>query len=358
MAPKAAESTKDTTTATATAENPEQQQTQPQTAAEIAATEQALGLTPPAPAAADTKKATQTLPAKVPVRMGVAPTNIEEGWRLAQFIAQSELVPKGYRGRPADVLVAIQYGMEVGLPPMAALHSIYVTNGRPSLWGDGFLAVIMASPRYKDHAEYYIVDGNEKEFLVASDLAKDDTMAVTTFWRTDSARPRTATFSIAKAKKAGLWTKAGPWQEYPDRMLKYRARGFAGHDAFPDVLRGITMVEIARDEPPIDVEPEPAREVKRLSETKSADAAVPATSAPVHVQKVEEVTLDAASVVDVAQFMGGFSIKLSNGITVDTTEVADAVELEKGKGTKYKFRLTCARADDGNLQLKSYVIAD
>lgn len=286
--------TKDTpdTSATAVAD-PEERAPAPQSKEEIAATEQALGLS--------TTKENKPAPQRAAVRMGVAPTTIEEAWRLANVIASSELVPKGYRGRPADVLVAIQYGMEVGLPPMAALHSVFVTNGRPSLWGDGFLAVIMASARYKDHAEYYIVDGQEKEFLIAADLAKDDTMAVTTFWRTDSARPRTATFSIAKAKKAGLWSKKGPWQEYPDRMLKMRARGFAGHDAFPDVLRGIRTAEEARDtqdeDTAIDVVPvqvapvQPRRASEALAEP--SPTAVPPADQPAPAGTPASVPADA-----------------------------------------------------------------
>ena len=49
------------------------------------------------------------------------------------------------------------------------------------------------------------------------------------------------------AKRAGLWTKAGPWQTYPRRMLQMRARSFALRDAFPDVLKGLISVEEALD---------------------------------------------------------------------------------------------------------------
>jgi hypothetical protein len=37
--------------------------------------------------------------------------------------------------------------------------------------------------------------------------------------------------------------------DYPDRMLSMRARGFAGRDAFPDLLRGIKTAEEVRDIP-------------------------------------------------------------------------------------------------------------
>ena len=51
------------------------------------------------------------------------------------------------------------------------------------------------------------------------------------------------------AKKASLWTKPGPWQQYPDRMLQMRARGFALRDTFADVLRGLISREEAEDMP-------------------------------------------------------------------------------------------------------------
>jgi hypothetical protein len=190
------------------------------------------------------------------VRLGIAPTTLEEGWRLAQMFAKSELVPKAFRGRPEDIMVCIQYGLEIGLPPMAALSSIAVINGRASLWGDGFIAVLMSSPLYEDHDEYYEVSGVRKDRLTADDLKQDATTAVCTFWRQGKRTPVTRAFSIAQAKKAGLWGKAGPWQEYGDRMLSMRARGFAGRDAFPDLLRGIKTAEEVMDTPPdIDVRP-------------------------------------------------------------------------------------------------------
>jgi len=306
----------------------------PQTDAEIAATEQGLEVSTTTPA-----------PARQPVRMGVAPTTIDEAWRLSRFIADSEMVPKAYRKRPADVLVAIQLGMELGLPPMAALHSIFVANGQPSLYGDGFLAVIMASPVYADHDEYFLVGGERREIVTQADLDKVDTCAVCTFWRKGSARPRTATFSVANAKKAGLWGKAGPWSEFPYRMMKFRARGFAGRDAFPDVLRGIRIdVEVA------DLPPEPqVVQVQR----RSASAPAPVEAAPV----VEPVQLGPITVARVEPFMDHYVVTLGDGTQVETSDATDALDLEKLRETTQALRLTCVR-DGERLHLQSFAVAE
>lgn len=226
--------------------------------------------------------------AKAPVRMGLAPTTLDEAWRMSQFMANSEMVPKQYQQKPADVLVAIQYGMELGFAPMQALQSIAVINGRPSVWGDGILALIMSSQHYRDHDEYFEVavqDGQQwvmqrRDGLTAEDLKSDNTKAVCSFWRHGKQTPVTRRFSVAQAKKAALLGKQGPWQNYPDRMMSMRARGFAARDAFPDVLRGIKTPEeamdTALDELPI-VEPERVQP-RRASETRVIDQ--PAAAAP------------------------------------------------------------------------------
>jgi hypothetical protein len=72
--------------------------------------------------------------------------------------------------------------------------------------------------------------------------------------------PTVVRFSVADAKKAGLWGKSGPWQQYPGRMMTLRARGFALRNAFADALRGLITAEEAQDYPVQAPAPEPVRE--------------------------------------------------------------------------------------------------
>ena len=298
-------------------------------------------------------------------RMGIAPTNIEEGWRLAQIFAKSEMVPKGFRGKPEDVIVAIQMGVELGLAPMQALGSIAVINGRAGVWGDGLLALIMAAKSvYADHDEYFEAPVNallmeRREQLTAADLKDDRTCAVCVFVRHGKATPIIRRFSVGQAKKAGLLSKPGPWAEYPDRMLAMRARSYAARDGFPDILRGIHGAEELRDSPPPDDERGPVvREVRRVSETPAPTPLTPTPPAvPAGTTPVATTTLGPIAVSHVEQFLGGLTVLLADGVAVDVADAADAMELAKFAGTSHLVRLVCTQ-QAGRWSLVSFGIAD
>lgn len=161
----------------------------------------------------------------------LAPKDLNEAMRFADMLASSSIVPKDYVGKPGNCLVAIQWGMELGLQPMQAMQSIAVINGRPSLWGDAMLALVKAHPAFEWIKEEC-----------------DGSVAICTIKR--RGEPEVVqSFSLEEAKRAGLTGKPGPWTQYPKRMLQMRARGFALRDAFPDALRGVVSAEEARDTP-------------------------------------------------------------------------------------------------------------
>jgi hypothetical protein len=178
-------------------------------------------------------------PAKVAVNAGgklaaFVPNSLEEAWRLAGALAASGMTPKAYGGDQNKIMVGIIAGAEVGLTPFAALQSIAVIGNNPSLWGDGALALVQASGLLDDMEE--TDDGDE---------------ATCRLNRQGRKTPIIRTFSMEDAKKAGLAGKAGPWTQYPARMRQMRARAFALRDGFSDVLKGLHIVEEARDYTPM-----------------------------------------------------------------------------------------------------------
>lgn len=161
----------------------------------------------------------------------LAPQNLEEAFKFAEILSKSKLVPKDFEGNQGNILVAIQWGAELGLQPMQAMQNIAVINGRPSLWGDSVIALVKASPL----CEYVV------EYVTDS--------AATCRVKRRSEPEQIRTFTVDDAKKAGLYGKQGPWTQYPKRMMQMRARSWALRDVFPDVLRGMPVAEELMDMP-------------------------------------------------------------------------------------------------------------
>ena len=168
---------------------------------------------------------------------GVQLTSMEEMYRFAQCVVNSGFAPKSFTS-PEAVLMAVQHGMELGLKPAQALQSIAVINGKPVIYGDAALALV------RGHAEC--------EDVVETTEGAGDSMTAKCIVTRRGKTPVARTFSVAQAKKAKLWNKAGPWTDYPERMLSMRARSWAMRDAFPDALKGVGIAEEVRD-----IEPKP-----------------------------------------------------------------------------------------------------
>ena len=199
----------------------------------------------------------------------LAPTNIAEAMEVAQMLSKSNLVPKDYQGNPGNVIIAIQWGAEIGLQPLQAMQSIAVINGRPSIWGDAMLAIVRGSGLLEHITEE--CDGN---------------LAVCTVKRR-SEEATSREFAMEDAKRAGLTGKQGPWSQYPKRMLQLRARAFALRDVFPDVLRGVYVAEEAQDMPREvhmgaveEVQSKPAIATTRSDKVRAAAAKSKAVQAP------------------------------------------------------------------------------
>lgn len=155
--------------------------------------------------------------------------------RWADRICNTDMVPKAYKGKPDNIIVAVQMGAELGLRPMQSLINIMTTNGMPSVWGDAMLALCKGHPAYVSTDEKIDGEGDKRKATCITVRRGEP--------------PVTRTFSVEDAKKAGLWGQ-NIWAKYPDRMLAMRARGFALRDAFPDKLRGLVSVEEAQDYTP------------------------------------------------------------------------------------------------------------
>jgi hypothetical protein len=164
------------------------------------------------------------------------PRNLEEAWRMAQIFAKSTMVPPQFRNSPEDIIVATQYGAEVGLSWTSSLSWICVIKGRPSLWGRGAAGVISAHP-----------DCEHFEISHTGDFEEGTLTAHCTIKRRGR-NPVTASFSWEQAKRAGL-DKKDTYKAYPHDMLGWKALHRASNTTFGDALCGLSIAEDVMDIP-------------------------------------------------------------------------------------------------------------
>ncbi|MCF7945937.1 MAG: hypothetical protein K9L24_03695 [Spirochaetia bacterium] len=202
------------------------------------------------------------------------PTTKSEAYKLAESFSQSSFCPASYRNKPAEVYLAMAYGAQVGLNPLLAVQNIAVVNGKPAVYGDALTAIAQGHQETEEYEDGY----------------KDNGTAFCKITR--KGRTIYREFSVEMAKRAGLWGK-NTWAQYPERMLLWRARGWAVRDAFADVLMGLWSVEEAIDNPDRDITPrqetsaEPGP-TKKADSLKNRIKGTPAEEAPAEQEDPRE----------------------------------------------------------------------
>lgn len=139
----------------------------------------------------------------------------------ARVLAQSNLLPAAYAGRPQNVLIAMEYGASLNLPPMQALQGINVINGKPTASAD-LMAALVRRAGHKLRIE------------------GDDARCTATIVRADDPdHPMSVTWTMDKAQRAGLVKRNPTWQAYPGAMLRARAISDVARMAANDALHGV-----------------------------------------------------------------------------------------------------------------------
>lgn len=149
------------------------------------------------------------------------PTTMAEAEQLAQRLAQSALLPDGLRGKPADVLITLITGHELGLSPMQSVRGLHVVKGRAVMSADLAVGLVKRNSACRHFR------------LVAS----DDKAATYETLREGEPEPTRMTFTIDQARQAGL--VADNWKRFPSAMLRARCSLALARAVYPDVLQGV-----------------------------------------------------------------------------------------------------------------------
>jgi len=206
--------------------------------------------------------------------------SLRDKWQMAEMLAQSQLVPKDFRGKPGDILIVADIAASLALTVAQGLQTIACINGRPVMWGDGLKGVAYRSPLCEWIKEieigaclhckapvHRVVQEESGEIhwrhqgtnafeCVGAKTRADISSADDSYGYRCSAKRRgepnivVNEFTFGDAKNARLLDKDGPWKTYgPRRMCRMRARSWTLRDAFPDVLKGLAMREEVVDIP-------------------------------------------------------------------------------------------------------------
>ena len=207
----------------------------------------------------------------------IAPTTVEEAARMAKAVIAGQLAPSSYNNDPNKIMLGIMAALEAGLPPLYGLRQIAIINGRPTIWGDGAMALVQAKNLILDYKEEQIGAHPHSNDL---SMWPDEFGFRVTIRRRGQEGAYVGEFTVGDAKRAKLWLNASkkPWIEHPLRMLKIRARSFALRDGFADALGGIAIREeiedtfdVAEDRKvEIDLEAAPAVEAPPMPEESEA----------------------------------------------------------------------------------------
>ncbi|MEO0467606.1 MAG: hypothetical protein AAF216_13780 [Pseudomonadota bacterium] len=172
----------------------------------------------------------QQQPRKAAVNIGergMMPTNLEEGFRMAQAISASGVS----RDKPEAILIQMQVGFELGIPPMTAVKNIPIIKGKP------FIETAMAAALVESKG---MLERGTKIVCTFEGEGKDLTATVTSTPR--GGQPITSEVVMSELPNAN---NNALYKSQPKRMLKARAVGFHIRDYYSAATLGLMFAEEA-----------------------------------------------------------------------------------------------------------------
>jgi hypothetical protein len=166
---------------------------------------------------------------------GSAPATLDGAVRFAQLLADADLLPRQFVGKPANVLYAVEYGRTLGITPIAAITGIHVIEGKPSA-SSGLIGGLVRQAGHKLRVRSDGMTTATAQIVRADD--PDFTYECT--WTLERAEQA----GLCQVKSGKPWArdrngKPTAWEKYPAAMLKARAITEVARDACEDVLFGL-----------------------------------------------------------------------------------------------------------------------
>ena len=200
-------------------------------------------------------------------------TDLAQQMDYAKAVSSGDLLPAAYRGKPANVLIALGLGQAMGLSPAESLYRIDVIQGKPTASAE----LIAANVRKAGHVLRVRLD--EKAMSATATIIRAD----------DPDFEHTVTRDMEWAKTMGLQSKDN-YKKQPLTMLQHRAVTACARMACPEALYGVAYTADEMRESPSFTADTPERVTAGAFMTKPTDPAEDVTEGELEPEPITDKT--------------------------------------------------------------------
>ena len=159
-------------------------------------------------------------------------------YKMAATMAKSDFLPDAYKGRPENVMLAMDMASRMGMGFMTVCQNLYIVKGKPSWSGQFCVAAIKGCGRYDDVEFVWVGDEGTENFGCYMQAREIKTGKIV--------KGSVVDWKMVKAE--GWLSKNGSkWATMPEQMFKYRAAAFFARTECPEVLMGLQTVDEVKD---------------------------------------------------------------------------------------------------------------
>jgi hypothetical protein len=186
----------------------------------------------------ETKRESKSLPME---NGNYSLTSIGEQMTYAQWLIDKKLVSNTFT-TSAQLVVAIQLCKDLGLPN-SALSCFYVIGGKPAIYGDVLIGLVMGSGQITGKRVSYFDESGE---TIVRPKKGQEILGCEVFYKRKDMEGEVGAFYTLDDKEKSKTTNP-TWLKYETDMLWRRADVRAIKMIAPDTMKGIEVVEYLED---------------------------------------------------------------------------------------------------------------
>lgn len=149
-------------------------------------------------------------------------------WKMAEALAKSDIIPDNYKGKPQNVIIAIQVANQMDLPPFTVMQNLAIIKGKTAWSGSFCKTLIERTGKYKDLELNYV-----------GEKGKDTYGCYLSAVRVADGKVINGPEVTMKMAKDEGWTSNKKWNTLTDLMLAYRCQSFFCRIYCPEAMNGI-----------------------------------------------------------------------------------------------------------------------